>query len=255
VSIDIEGRSLESADKGPVRELGVSVFDTRILQNSAANDPYSAISTFIYTTDRNRFIRKKGTNPREMCIFRHGPSQYIEERWLGWLLDKFLRNGSPDPACTEVRNTVLVGHSIGGDIGLLTKRGGRFKFSLSKFPNVLVLDTAIIAQRWVVGTRKLKYIMKELRVGYKGNDLHCGGNDAWFTLRTLLMMAIYEDIKMGNELQPTSKFLETVACANRTDRLAKHLEYIALTFFEDYGGPLIQDFQVPVDENMEEAGT
>jgi hypothetical protein len=128
VSIDIEGGGDNSPDE-PVRELGVSVFDARILQDSTTSDPYSAISTFNYTTQRDVVIKRKGTTSREIGVFRHGQTQYIEERWLGWLLDKFLCNGSPDPACTEVRNTILVCHHVGGDLGLLTNpRGGKFKF-------------------------------------------------------------------------------------------------------------------------------
>jgi hypothetical protein len=64
-----------------------------------------------------------------------------------------------------VRNTILIGHHIGGDLGLLTNpRGGKFKFSLRKFPIVLVLDTQIIAQRWFGASRKLKHIIVDLQV-------------------------------------------------------------------------------------------
>jgi hypothetical protein len=164
VLIDIEGGGNSSADE-PLHELGVSVFDARILQNSTTSDPYSAISTLNYTTQRNVAINRQGSTFWETNAFRHGQTQYIEERWVGWLLDKFLSNGSPDPACLEVRNTILVGHCIGGDLGLLTNpRGGKFKFSLQKFPNVPVLDTQIIAQRWFGSSRKLNHIMVELAI-------------------------------------------------------------------------------------------
>jgi hypothetical protein len=118
VSIDIEGGGNSSAEKGPVRELGVPVFDTRMLQNSTTSDSYSAISTFNYTAQRNVAVKGQGSNSREVSVFRHGQTQYIEEGWVGWLLDKFLCNGSPDSI--EVHNTILIGHHIGGDLGLLT---------------------------------------------------------------------------------------------------------------------------------------
>jgi hypothetical protein len=117
---------------------------------------------------------------------------------------KILQDGSPDPACTEIRNTILVGHCVGGDLAQLTTiTGGKIKFSLRNFPNVLVFDTQIIAQRWFGANRKLKDIMRGLRMRFKGNDAH-------FTLRILLMLAIYEDIKT-DDLQPRSQLLETIA--------------------------------------------
>jgi hypothetical protein len=98
-----------------------------------------------------------------------------------------------------VRNTILIGHHIGGDLGLLTNpRGGKFKFSLRKFPIVLVLDTQIIAQRWFGASRKLKHIIVDLQVPLRKNDLHCAGNDACFALRVLLMLASYEDVKIND---------------------------------------------------------
>jgi hypothetical protein len=243
VSIDIEGQG-----HGGIRELGISIFDTQILQNSTISDPCSAISTYNYTTQQN-IVTKKREFDKELRIFRYGQTQYIEERWLGWLVCKILQNGSPDPACTEIRNKILVGHCVGGDLAQLTTiRGGKVKFLLRNFPNVLVFDTQIIAQRWFGANRKLKDIMRGLRMRFKGNDLHCAGNDAHFTLRVLLMLAIYEDIKTG-ELQPRSKLLETIARPKCEDRLPKHLEYM---FIGDYPEPLIKDFQVPAQENMEE---
>jgi hypothetical protein len=175
--------------------------------NPTTSDPYTAISTFNYTTQRDIVIKRKGAKSREIGVFRHGQTQYIEERWLGWLLDKFLSNSSPDRASTEACNTIPVGHYIGGDLGILTNpKGGKFEFSLQKFPNVLVLDTQIIAQRWFGASRKLKHILKELQFPFWENDLHRAGNDACFTLQVLLMLAIYEDVKIGNELQLRSKF-------------------------------------------------
>jgi hypothetical protein len=64
------------------------------------------------------------------------------------------------------------------------------------------------------------------------------------------MLAIYEDVKIGNELQLREKFLENFARSKHDDRLASHLEFIALLYFEDCW-PLIQDFQVPVQEKVE----
>lgn len=67
-----------------------------------------------------------------------------------------------------VRNTILIGHHIGRDLYLLTNpRGRKFKFSLQKFPNVLVLDTHIIAQRWFGPSRKLKHIIVDLQVPFR----------------------------------------------------------------------------------------
>jgi hypothetical protein len=65
------------------------------------------------------------------------------------------------------------------------------------------------------------------------------------------MLTIYEDVKIANKLQLRSKFLENVARFKCDDRLAGHLNFIALHYFED-SRPLFQDFQIPVQEQVEE---
>jgi hypothetical protein len=64
------------------------------------------------------------------------------------------------------------------------------------------------------------------------------------------MLAIYEDVKIGDELQLRSKFLENAARFKRDDRLPGHLECLALRYFGD-SEPLFQDFQIPVQEKVE----
>jgi hypothetical protein len=246
VSIDTEPWINESGEREFVRELGISILDTRILLDSTIQNPHSALSTFNYTTQRNIVTKRHGIN--EKSIFRHGPTQYIEKGWLKWLVRKVLRNGSPDPACTEIRNTILVGHTLSGDLNILgIPRCG--KCLLRNFPDLLILDTEYIAKRLLGEKCRLNIIMKRLGMIYNGNDLHCAGNDANYTLRVLLMMAIFDDIKMGNDLLPRSKLLETLARPRSHDRLPHYLEYL---FIEDSPGPLIQDFQIPTQENMEE---
>jgi hypothetical protein len=100
VSIDTEPWMDESGEREFVRELGISILDARILEDSTIQNPHSALSTFNYTTQRNIVIKRQGVN--EKSIFRHGPTQYIEKGGLKWLVRKVLRNSSPDPACTEI---------------------------------------------------------------------------------------------------------------------------------------------------------
>jgi hypothetical protein len=123
------------------------------------------------------------------------------------------------------------------------------KFLLRNFPDLLILDTEYIAKRLLGEQCRLHIIMKRLGMMYTENDLHCGGNDANYTLRVLLMLAIYDDIKIGNDLQPRLKLLETIARPRSYDRLPDFLEYL---FIEDSPGPLIQDFKIPAEETMEE---
>lgn len=67
----------------------------------------------------------------------------------------------------------------------------RGKFRIGDLPNVLILDTQLVAFR--LGAEhniRLVDLLKRLQIRTQGACLHNGGNDAYFTLRALLMLAV-----------------------------------------------------------------
>jgi hypothetical protein len=100
-------------------------------------------------------------------------------------LEKAFRTGHPDPSREERRNTILIGHSIDGDIASLQKISGR-RWSMQDFPYVHTFDTQLLRRDMLGGPvhRGLETLLTKLRIPYK--FLHNGGNDSNFTLKALL---------------------------------------------------------------------
>ncbi|KAE8443398.1 hypothetical protein EG329_001878 [Mollisiaceae sp. DMI_Dod_QoI] len=132
VSVDTEGES--------IREIGIATLDTRDLKNLT---PTSDLSQIIKTHNYRIWKNEKLERNR---AFRFGTSQRLEKQWIRWLLQKTLRTGSPDLATTEPRNTIIVGHSLGCDLGKMS-RHGKGGLNINDLPKTLVLDTATLVPR------------------------------------------------------------------------------------------------------------
>jgi hypothetical protein len=215
VAIDTEGFHQR------VRELGVSILDTRILRKLKPDDDISkAISTFNYTT------WKYDNSNKKRAIFRFGETQYIKDSSVGWLLGHILRTGSIDTTCKEPRNTILVGHSIGADLGKLTrKRKG--KFYMRNFLKLLIIDTQTIAQKMFGGNLpRLMDLGKQMELLF---DPHSAGNDANTTMRLMLMLVVanLDKSEIGVELRERMDLLEKIA-REPSPRLPWHLENLKL---------------------------
>ena len=93
------------------------------------------------------------------------------------LLQKTFRTGHPDLTRQEPRNTILVGHSLGGDIVSLQKVTER-AWSIQGFPYIPGFDTQLLQRAMLGGPphRSLEKLLIKLRVPYK--SLHSGGNDS-----------------------------------------------------------------------------
>jgi hypothetical protein len=230
VAINTEGGRHE------VLELGISILDTRTLRSLNPNDDLStALSTSNYTTwkqDIKRWVRWRGE------------SKHIADKWVGWLLGHVLRTGSTDATYKEPRNTILVGHGISGDLGRLTwRRTG--KFLLRNFPNLLILDTQIIAEPMFVQKRKLELLGKGLGVDCHGN--YNAGNDANSAMRLLLMLAVgkMDNSGLGAELKERIELLKKIAKAP-SERLPRHIEHMKLEMEEPF------NVKLPVEEEVDQ---
>jgi hypothetical protein len=225
VSIDTEAPERGQAPLG-ITELGISILDTRKLLETLTNDLSNTLSTFHYETEKYRRDR----NPR-CCPFYFGESQYVDENRTGALVDHVLRTGSTDPSATEVRNTVLVGHGVNADIFTLMKVG---KLELRNFPNLLILDTKVIAEPRFGLDQRLKHLL--VNYGIPRNDLHNAANDAHFTLKLLLMLAVDDGSTVGWTLEGRAKLLKDIARAP-TPRIPRHLAQMEVELLvEDYTG-------------------
>lgn len=85
----------------------------------------------------------------------------------------------------EGREVVLVGHSMKADLAVLSRLGSGLEQRARA-----VLDTRSIA--WEVFDQpKPSSLIQLLRaLGVRCGELHCAGNDAYFTLRALLALAV-----------------------------------------------------------------
>ncbi|KAK0099942.1 hypothetical protein ONS95_013235 [Cadophora gregata] len=172
VSVDTEGH--------PMREIGISILDTRNLDAAA---PFAQLSTLISS---HNFRTWKCKNAEDEKPFRFGRSVKLQSRWKGWLMKKVLETGSPDMSVTEPRNVILVGHAIVDDLhNFATARKGKFR--ITDHPTIPIFDTQHLAHG-DGDPRSLLDILIETKVPFA--NLHNGGNDAHYTLKLLLLIAV-----------------------------------------------------------------
>ncbi|KAL3423673.1 QDE-2-interacting protein [Phlyctema vagabunda] len=97
-------------------------------------------------------------------------------------------NPNPDPAAANVpRSLILVGHDVDSDINYLRKMG----YNVSNLRNLKEkVDTAAMYRhlRREPNPRKLSHVLSDL--GLYCWNLHNAGNDAIYTLRAMIAMAI-----------------------------------------------------------------
>lgn len=145
-------------------EVGLAILDTTQLQHTA---PVDAIHTHNFVT---------------------GPSPYAQ-RATGRFLFGETRSIRPSEivACIQScipahRNVVIVGHGVCSDIQVL--QALNFHFAVPP----VVLDTYQIAKTLTAEGMSLSRLLEALDLPF--HQLHCAGNDAHFTLRALLLLAV-----------------------------------------------------------------
>jgi hypothetical protein len=147
-------------------QVGLAVLDTKKINQVS---PDKLISTYNFATGSPSYLRKAS----EKFIF--GETITIRPSDMADCIQS-----SIPPA----RNIVFVGHGIVNDLQALQALGFQFPVLLSG-----VLDTFQVAnevfQFWAGSLSDLL-----LSLGCSFNRLHCAGNDANFTLRALLLLAV-----------------------------------------------------------------
>ncbi|CAF9938059.1 MAG: hypothetical protein HETSPECPRED_000754 [Heterodermia speciosa] len=182
VAIDFENqRALTQAFETPIRprfQLGIAILDTKNLISSSSSYSSNLITVRNYVSGSKKYrskIQKK---------FISGETVQIQRRED---LVTHLNNSIP-----RTRKIVLVGHSFMMD--LLTLRHLNFDLDTSI---VAVLDTQLIAHNIMkCSTISLKALLTKLEIPFE--NLHVGGQDAYFALRALLKMATQNCVPSEN---------------------------------------------------------
>ncbi|CZR68490.1 uncharacterized protein PAC_18389 [Phialocephala subalpina] len=169
-----------------VRKIGISIFDTRDLTLATAkSDLSTVISTYNY-------IMRQAKGQSGQRKFKFGTSQWIEKRWVPWLLNKDLETGTPDPAIIEPRHVVLIGHSIGSDLQTLEC----VPLGLNPTIDNPILDAAELCREVFnldpAYVLELMDLIEWLEVDHKHVRMHNAGNDANITLKVFLKEVEFE---------------------------------------------------------------
>ncbi|KAI9680963.1 MAG: hypothetical protein M1829_001043 [Trizodia sp. TS-e1964] len=214
ISVDVESYELNHA---LVTEIGISTLDTRDLEGLAPGE--NAINWMSKIRARHFRIKEYAHLRNEKYVegcpdkFQFGKSEMISIKYAPKAIADCFRypfSGNDEakyapPKDAEgrptLRNVVLVGHDAGADIGYLQKMGYD-PFNLSNL--VEVVDTAnmfrILTREG--SPRSLGYLCYQL--GITGWDLHNAGNDAYYTLKSMICIAL-RDLKARAEYQALDK--------------------------------------------------
>lgn len=149
-------------------QVGISILDTRHLLSSP---PQDTISTYSFVTDRLLIVPLPRRN---FCLVRR--IRYISK----------ISFSNLESLVPRTRNTVLIGHDVANDLEVLQLLHFDLHTSI-----VGILDTGKIVSAVLAlpnMTHSLSTVLSELQCSFQ--NLHVAGNDAYFTLRVFLLLAI-----------------------------------------------------------------
>ncbi|KAJ3958301.1 hypothetical protein N0V92_005134 [Colletotrichum tropicale] len=186
--IDIE---VAEEHHGTVLEVGMTTLDTRdivgVPPGKVGRDWFPYIkSRHLITEDYKHIVNKKYIKG---CpdLFDFGESEYPKRKDLrDEILNAFAELSSADKD-KPPRNIVLVGHGLSSDLTFMT---GMDVHPWSVPGMIRCLDTKDMHQAWREETqgRSLVFVLQDLDIPSK--NLHNAGNDAAYTLRAMLGLAV-----------------------------------------------------------------
>ncbi|KAF2666587.1 hypothetical protein BT63DRAFT_481086 [Microthyrium microscopicum] len=150
-------------------QAGLAILDTRSFRNSQGDITKGVITTYNIATGSSRYCANAARK------FKFGEAITTTQK------DMLERIRSLIPPS---RNIVLVGHELQNDLRCLRGLGAE-----CDEPYVAILDTRQISQEVLPGSRHtLRHILRNLNCPH--GRMHSAGNDAHFTLRALLLLAV-----------------------------------------------------------------
>ncbi|TVY83911.1 hypothetical protein LSUE1_G001009 [Lachnellula suecica] len=180
VSIDFEnGDKIEQCMKSGNMEkklkiqAGVSILDTRDL-SSSSSPPQETLKTYNIVLGHSSY--KKHSERK----FLFGKTE--------WLCGPAHLLNSIEKLVDRTRNIILVGHGLIKDHRVLKALGFDFKTSISGILDTQQMAYAILGKPEDRGSLRLKGVLEKLDCTFEG--YHSAGNDANFTLRALLLLAV-----------------------------------------------------------------
>ncbi|KAJ3561605.1 hypothetical protein NPX13_g8880 [Xylaria arbuscula] len=154
--------------RGKECQVGVATLDTRDLQKgylSLAKD----IKTLNYISGSKQYIKKVS----EKCLF----AETLVVKPANFL--KTIQQIIPQD---QNRRVIIISHGAQNELTLLQALG--YKFS----KNMYVFDTFLVAKEAFGYGYSLSELLRRVRCPY--DNLHNAGNDAYFTLRASLILAL-----------------------------------------------------------------
>ncbi|KAI8725535.1 hypothetical protein NCS52_00124900 [Fusarium sp. LHS14.1] len=196
VSIDVDtGGGYEVISPDQSFHIGVSIFDTRCLVQKL-HDPRDAITSYQFINQDSKPCKWAAKS------FLFGETELLT-------LNDFASRIS---LLTKDRDYVLVGHGTGEDVKVLNNIDPKIMDRAS-----YVLDTVKAAQFPLQLSYRysIEKLLDELGIGYA--KLHAAGNDAYFVLKALLMIAVRDGRMVQETATPSDKelfrYLDAVAHA------------------------------------------
>jgi len=191
IAIDFEYSDFKSANRGVVlREVGLSILDTQYLFDAGMVHQPVISSYHFRTVSRSK-------------AFLFGTTAHISQASLVAELKTMLYiNNTPSD---QQRNIIIVGHGVNAEIHKFKSLG----IDLRLAPAVVdILDTEKIGGE-VLGIKCGLNLGRVVELmGMEGKGFHNAGNDASYTLRAMLLLAVYgydtadmDDLKLVERIE------------------------------------------------------
>ncbi len=209
VAIDFENlRNLQQdLSQNQDSQVGIAILDTRDLISSPPRD---AISTYNFVTGSPSYCAATAKK------YLFGETITIHQRNILFNLDSLV---------PRTRNIVLVGHDVVNDLKILQLLHFDLHTSIVGILDTRKIVSTILALSNI--SHRLSSILSEL--GCPFQNLHVAGNDAYFTLRVLLLLAIrsYTDKVVDSrhqEVLAALKAITNVSIPRRSDPQARNIK-------------------------------
>lgn len=224
VAVDCEWN--DKAPSRPIREIGVSVFDTRCLWKLSASSPMSELQRTITTYNFNLPSLRRRANPYlpdpgpHLLTYPLENCARVSKDHLRGIFSTMGHTTRKHRISLNTRNKIPVGHSFQNDAESLIAQG-------LPLPDGPFLDTNLIAEqlyrdeklgasasgkKLATGILSVRGLVDGFRIPHKESLFHNAGNDAHFTMRILLMLAAssVKDMDLSETQRDTVALLEAI---------------------------------------------
>lgn len=216
IAIDVE--AFEYATQ-KVTEVGIAVLDTRELPafpNASASEWAEKIRTHHHIIQEHRHLRNKRFVKGCPENFMFGESNVTPLIKMRDILKLAFTPADPSAGENCLRNVVLVGHDVRGDLNWIAKLGYSIR---TTNPPIGLVDSQKIAKALKL-PEGLATLVNAL--GEHPEFLHNAGNDAYWTMQSVLLLALYGSVlpeppSMENARQIREKQIQ--AAKEKSDRL------------------------------------